>query len=186
MTAPAYPVAPTAEAALHGPAGVAARESEARAAAGAEVAFTSELVGPGFTTREAAELAYAPRLRGEAALWCSLRPVLPDGTARPAPARPAMKDGARWPSAPVAPAPLWRLSVSFWRVLGPDHEPALEPLNSARRLRRDPASAAGLDARALKRLSIQPLRAVRPQQPLDIGLFERALPETPGALIPDE
>lgn len=179
----AYPVAPTAEAACHDPAGYAVRESEARAVAGAQVSFASELVGPGFTTRETAEAAYAPKL---AAGWCALRPVLPDGSARPAPAKPILRDGSRWPGAPVAPAPLWRLSVTYWRIVAEVDETELQPLDPARRLRRDPAAAVGLDARALRRLAAQPLRAVRPQQPLDIGLFERPLPEAPGALIPDE
>lgn len=36
-----------------------------------------------------------------------------------------------------------------------------------------------MDTDALRALTCQPLRAVKPQQPLDIGLFETRLPEAP-------
>ena len=43
-----------------------------------------------------------------------------------------------------------------------------------------------LDAKTLQALAGQPLRPLRPQQPLDAGLFELAPPEAPDKLIPDE
>ena len=39
---------------------------------------------------------------------------------------------------------------------------------------------------ALHALSRQPLQPVKPQQPLDVGLFEYRLPEAPEIVIPDE
>jgi hypothetical protein len=89
--------------------------------------------------------------------WRSFRPV---SEAKPAPPRkPVNRDGRRWP--------------------------APKPDGHARRLRRDPASEA-LDARALRALTHQPLRAARPQQALDIGLFEVRMPEDPARTMPDE
>jgi hypothetical protein len=43
-----------------------------------------------------------------------------------------------------------------------------------------------LDAKTLQALAAQPLKPVRPQQPLDVGLFEMAPPEAPNRLIADE
>ena len=50
----------------------------------------------------------------------------------------------------------------------------------------DDNAAADLDAATLRALSRQPLQPVRPQQPLDIGLFEYRLPEAPHIIVPDE
>jgi hypothetical protein len=43
-----------------------------------------------------------------------------------------------------------------------------------------------MDAETLRAIARQPLRAVAPQQPLDIGLFETRLPENPSIVVPDE
>ena len=59
MTAVAFPIAATAEAALARPLGRAARESQAVMLAGEAVAFVTEPVGPVFSSREAAMDAYA-------------------------------------------------------------------------------------------------------------------------------
>ena len=177
MTSPDLPVAATAEAALDAPLGAAGREGEAGRLAGGPVRLTTEVVGPAFATREAAADAYAPRL---ARPGCALRPVLPDGRAPP-PARPLASGPQRWPERAAEPA-LWRLQVTYWRCGGEGAEPPLAP---ARRARRDTASV-GLDGGALRRLSAQPLQAVRPQQPLDIGLFEVRAPERPDLILPDE
>lgn len=182
-----YPVAETPEAALHARAGLAARESEAVRLAGGAVVFETAPVGPAFASREAAAQAYAGRTGGDGpdlAGWCELRPMAGDGAPPSAPARPAMRDGRRWPEPdPKAPAAQWRLAVTFWRVTG--GEPA-EPLGAARLLRRDATAAPALGADALRRLSSQPLRPVRVQRALDVGLFETRLPENPARLIPDE
>ena len=179
-------MADTPEAALHARAGLAAREMEAVRLAGGAVAFETVLVGPAFATREAAADAYAGRTGGDGpglAGWCELRPTAQEGAPRPAPVRPAMQGGRRWPDPdPKVPAAQWRLAVTFWRVTGA--EPA-EPLGAARMLRRD-AGAPMLGADALRRLSSQPLRPVRVQRALDVGLFETRLPENPARLIPDE
>ena len=53
------------------------------------------------------------------------------------------------------------------------------------RLRRR-AESQGLPAATLNALARQPLRPVRPQQPLDIGLFEARRPEEPDLIIPDD
>ena len=177
MTASRLPVAPTAEAALHAPLGAAVREGEAVRLAGRPVRLTTEAVGPAFATREAAAEAYAARL---AEPGCALRPVSPAGPA-PAPVRALAGGPRRWPEAAASAPALWRLQVSYWRCAGEDGP----PLAAARRVRRD-ACAADLAAGDLRRLAEQRLQAVRPQQPLDIGLFEVRAPEAPDRLLPDE
>jgi hypothetical protein len=191
MTAILYPVAETAEAALHAPRGHAARESEARAHHG-EVRFVTEIAGPAFATREAALDAYAGRVEDERpgraqpapeALWVRLAPVSSaDGRpVRKAPAKPVYRDGRRWPAAAAAAPTLWRLAVSYWKL----QTAADQPTAPARNLRRT-EDGRELDARALAALTRQPLQPVKPQQPLDIGLFEFRLPEAPNTIVPDE
>lgn len=181
-----YPVAPTAEAALHAPLGAAERESDARRIAQGAVAFATEVVGPAFATPQAALAAYAGRSPGggqELPSWCVLRPVTQEG-ARPRPAvGPVLRDGVRWPPPdPDAPPALWRLAVTWWRS-APVEEAA--PLGPARALRRG-LEGAGLSGEALRRLMDQPLRPARVQRGLDLGLFEAARPEAPGLVMPDE
>lgn len=195
-----YPVAATADAALHSPLGFAAREREAaqiveRSAAAAEVEFITQAVGPAFTTREAALDAYAGKVDDERAgriaialeaRWCELRAVSTPVGARPkprAPLQPQCRNGRRWP----APDPerqaatLWRLSVSFWRFgAAVEHHDV-----PARKLRRHAASK-DLDGATLGALARQPLQALRPQRALDIGLFEYRLPDNPDIIMPDE
>jgi hypothetical protein len=190
-----YPVAETAEAALHAPKGYAARERQAHVLAGEAVAFVTEAVGPAFTTMEAALDAYAGRLDDERpgrrvqvapeARWCTLRPVAPEAERRRIPrVEPVNRDGRRWPAPdPATPPSLWRLSVSYWRIGAAPA--AAEPAEPARKLRRARAGEA-LDPGALRALARQPLTAVRPQQPLDIGLFEVRPPEAPHIVMPDE
>jgi hypothetical protein len=43
-----------------------------------------------------------------------------------------------------------------------------------------------LDAQALRAIARAPLRPIRPQKALDIGLFEVRPPEAPHILMPDE
>jgi hypothetical protein len=103
--------------------------------------------------------------------------------AAPAPVEPAFAGGRRWPKAPARrPATVFRLMVSYWRILG-EGEPT--PEEQARQLRRQ-AEAAALDGPTLRALARQPLRPVKPQQPLDVGLFEVPVPEAPHIMIPDE
>ena len=193
MTSILYPVAETAEAALYAPRGYAAREREARAVAAAAVSFASEAVGPAFTTREGALQAYTGRAddrvppdpatdtdRG----WRRLVPVSTISSSRHAPvpsAKPSYRDGRRWPIQDSAPI-LWRLSVSYWKIGGEAVDLQSE---AARKVRRAEAGR-GLAAPALNALARQPLRPVKLQQPLDIGLFEMRPPEAPDTLIPDE
>ena len=191
MTAILYPVAETAEAALHAPQGYAARERDAQAQHGT-VRFVSEITGPAFATREAALDAYAGRVEDERpgrpqpapeALWSRLAPVSSaDGRpVRKAPARPIYRHGRRWPEVEPKTSTLWRLSVSYWQLQADE----AAPKGSARDLRRTEVGR-DLDARALTALTRQPMRAVQPQQPLDIGLFEFRLPEAPDIIVPDE
>ena len=191
MSAILYPVAASAEEALARPRGRAARERDAREFAGGPVRFVSEAAGPGYPSREAALDAYAGRLDderpGHARLvapqdrFCALREVAPGG-AGPAPVEPAHAEGRRWPKPAPRPPSVFRLQVSYWRTGGED-ERALA--DQARKLRRK-SEAAQLGAAQLRALARQPLRAVRPQQPLDVGLFEAPAPEAPHILIPDE
>jgi hypothetical protein len=182
MSAINYPVAETAEQAMHRPLAHAERAREAAAAAGGPVEFVTEAVGPAFATEAAAEEAYRARslAPGE---WRSLRPIVESKP--PAPLRPVNRDGRRWPEPrPNPPRTVWRLSISYWRVVREAAEPPPPPI-PARKLRRDPA-AGDLGARDLNALARQPLRAARPQQPLDIGLFEVRLPEAPDRIVPDD
>ena len=193
-----YPVAENVEGALAAPLGFAAREREAVGAAGAQVKFVTEETGPAFESREAALDAYAGRLDDDRpgrvrsispeAKWCDLKTVAPqDAKGRrrvQRPTRPVNRNGRRWPApAEAKGAMLWRLCVSYWRVRdGMTPEDALDP---ARKLRRDRAGE-DLPVGALRALASQPLRPVKPQQPLDIGLFETRMPEAPHLIMPDE
>ncbi|HYG26730.1 MAG TPA: hypothetical protein VD906_07475 [Caulobacteraceae bacterium] len=183
MTAVLYPVAPNAEAALNAPVGKAAREREAKDLAGRDVEFVSEDVGPAFETAEAAEAAFAKavetgtvRVREVVAKVKGRTPVV-------APIRPVFEGGRRWPKVeqPLAKT-VWRLSISYWRIVDPARYAELEQARKARKA----AAGEQLDPGALRVLSRQPLRAVKPQQPLDVGLFEYRLPEAPDIVIPDE
>jgi hypothetical protein len=185
MTAILYPVAADAEAALRAPLGFAARQSEAQRLAGREIAFASEVTGPAFASRDAAQAAFAEAL-AHGAGWTTLLPVLPMVKGRPAklvPAKPVFKDGRRWPTPDpsLIGATQWRLSVTFWRTAAA----AASPVLPARKLRRS-AEGEALHAAAVKALAEQPLRPVRPQQPLDLGLFEFHPPEAPHIAMPDE
>jgi hypothetical protein len=191
MTAVRYPVAKTAEAALSGPVGRAARMSEAEALAGGAVDFVSEAAGPAFPSREALLEAYAGRLDDENT-GASVAPEdrylnmveLADEKTAPQPVRPVYRAGRRWPKPRAAPQTLWRLSVRYWRIgepAAPLLSPPATPAEAARR-----AQAQPLDAKALRERIQQPLRPVKPQQPLDIGLFEVRPPDAPHIVMPDE
>jgi hypothetical protein len=194
MNAILYPVATNAEAALARPKGRAAREREARSLAGAPVRFVTEPTGPGFASREAALDAYAGRLddprpgHGVAIApedrYCSLAERI-EGAATPEPLEPAFRAGRRWPkTAAVRTKTVFRLMVSYWREA--EAETEAEMLAEQARAMRRRAEAAVLDANQLRALARQPLRPVKPQQPLDAGLFEMPAPEAPHILIPDE
>jgi len=192
MSAIRYPVAATAEAALSAPIGRAARASQAGALAGAGVEFASEAVGAAFPSREAALDAYAGRLDDErpghaAAIqpedrYCALVELAAEPRRTPAAQKPVYRAGRRWPKpAAAAPATVWRLIVRYWRV--ETARPLLEldePAPAA------PRKLATLDAKALRERLREPLRPVKPQQPLDIGLFEVRPPEAPHIVMPDE
>lgn len=189
MTAVRYPIAENAEAALGAPLGRAAREREAREIAGDEVVFTTDQTGPGFATEEAAARAWRGRVEGEAGAvapedrFCTLREVMAEGAGRPPrPQKPLLRGGRRWPQPRTAPpAVVWRLSVSYWRLATAQEI----RLDQARQARRDKA-AAGLTPDRVKVLAAHPLRPFKPQQPLDIGLFEVRAPENPSEILPDE
>ncbi|MFI4934521.1 MAG: hypothetical protein ACHP7N_07880 [Caulobacterales bacterium] len=193
MNAILYPVARNAEEALRKPRGRAAREREAGELAAGAVRFVSEETGPAFPSREAALEAWAGRVdderpgHGEALAaedrYCALREVAVGAAA--APLEPSFAKGRRWPNPPrKRPATAFRLSVSYWRIETAQEQEQLA-LDQARTARRR-AEAARLSAGELRALASQPLRPVRPQQPLDIGLFESPAPEAPHILIPDE
>lgn len=177
MTAILYPVAANAEQALGAPIGRAAREREALSAVRQPVAFTTDPTGPAFATREAAEDAYRAALaEGYARV---AEQILPGQRLRAA--EPANADGRRWPQPPKhPPRTAWRLMISYWRIASAER-PIEAP--QARKARK-----AGLPfaPETLKAIVRQPLRAIEPQQPLDIGLFERRLPEAPHIVVPDE
>jgi hypothetical protein len=178
-----YPVAVNAEQALSRPLGRAARESEARRRAGGPVAFSTDPAGPAFPTREAALAAYGERLEDAAPedRYCQLvEQVAAEAGRVPAPAEATCEDGRRWPAPPPRPQTVWRLTVSYWRI--PTAERPLDP-PQARQARR---AKQALETETLRAIARAPLRPVKPQQPLDIGLFETRLPEAPHIVMPDE
>lgn len=192
MSAILYPIAANAERALAEPLGRAARQSEAEAVARGTVKFVTEPAGPAFATYEEAMKAYPGRVdNGRSAVqptdrFCTLRevtaaPPLRRRSVRGRQSKPVFKDGRRWSAPPEARETVWRLSVSYWRLVGAEELAALEQARAARR-----RPAADLDPASLRAMSSQPLRAIKPQQPLDIGLFEQRLPENPNIVIPDE
>jgi hypothetical protein len=193
MTAVRYPVAPNAEAALSAPIARVARASEAEALVGGGVEFVSEAAGPAFASREAALSAYAGRLDDERPehrvtiepedRYCALI-ELAAGPIAPKPAvKPIYRGGRRWPKPSRAARPtVWRLSVRYWRVTVAQPVLEAEPAASPRAGRK----AAPMDAKALRERLNEPLRPLKPQQPLDVGLFEVRPPEAPHILMPDE
>jgi hypothetical protein len=194
MSAILFPVAANADEALAAPKGRAVRAREAERLAGGAVTFVTELVGPPFATREAALDAYAGRLdddrpgRGAVVApedrYLAIAERL-EGGQPPGPVEPAFAEGRRWPAARAAPpATVFRLMVSYWRIAGAAAANAV-PDAQAREMRRR-AEAARLSAAELRALAQRPLRPVKPQQPLDVGLFESPAPEAPHILIPDE
>lgn len=195
MSAVRYPIAANAEAALTAPLGRAARRSEAVIAVGAEVEFATEAVGPAFPSRETALGAYAGRVDDERAespasvqaedRFCELRELSAVRPPRPGKVKslkPIYRGGRRWPVPPPAPETIWRLSISYWRLQAAE-EPMLQPPP----LELGPRQVASMmDAQALRARLSEPLRPIKPQQPLDIGLFEVRPPEAPHILMPDE
>lgn len=188
MTAIRYPVATNAEQAISRPLARAARESEARTRAGEDVVFTTEIAGPAFATREAALDAYVGRVEDERTgrtpepedRYCRLVEQIADGTRPPRAAEPAFADGRRWPAPKATPRTVWRISVAYWR-LATAERPLDAPQARAARKAGQP-----LDPEALRAIARTPLRPIRPQQPLDIGLFETRPPEAPHIVMPDE
>jgi hypothetical protein len=176
MTAILYPIAASSEAALAAPAGRAAREREAERLAGEPVAFVREFTGPVFKSEDEGRTHYAGRLDDERAghrvtvapedRFCDLRPVI---------------QRSRMPFAP--PHTVWRLSVGYWRIgAAPQMQAGAPQARKARRSKAGPAPDAG----TLEAITRQPMQAIKPQQPLDIGLFEVRLPESPHIVVPDE
>lgn len=189
MTAILYPVAADAEAALKAPIARCAREREAAGAAGEAVVFVTEPVGPPYASREAALDAHAGRIEDERPghvltlvpedRYCRLAEVI-EGRP-PVPVQPVLADGRRWPAPRPAPKTAWRLQVSYWRLASAIPQAQGPQARQARKQAREP-----LDYQALSALARQPMRAVKPQQPLDIGLFETRPPEAPHIIMPDE
>ena len=187
-----YPIAANPEAALNAPLGRAAREREAADLLGEPAQFVRELTGPAFDTREAALKTYAGKVDGDGAgpvqpedRYCELMEVavpVHGQAPRAGQAQPVFAGGRRWPEPKRMLKTVWRLSVGYWRPLS---QAPVESLEQARKLRRT-EEPERLTPETLRRVSRLPLRPVKPQQPLDIGLFETPLPENPEIIIPDE
>jgi hypothetical protein len=171
-----YPIASGVEAALNTPRGRAAREREATRIASEPVAFAREFTGPAFRNEDEARAHWAGRLDDDRPgqrvslqpedRFCDLKPII---------------HRSRVPFAP--PHTVWRLSVAYWRT-GVAAAPEAEgpQARKARKQKDGPAP----DGETLEALANQPLRPIKPQQPLDIGLFEVRLPEAPHIVVPDE
>ena len=191
MTSILYPVATDVAAALAGPRGRAVRLREAEQVAGEAVSFVTEVFGPPYATREAALDAYRGRIEDDRPgltlqippedRYARLTEVISAGGRPPPPAIPVLKDGRRWPAPLQPPKTVWRLQVTYWRPVS--SAPATDEIQ-ARKARVQTKET--LDPQTLRALTRQPLQAVRPQQPLDIGLFERRLPDSPHIVVPDE
>lgn len=178
MNAIFYPVASDAEAALRPAQPRAEREREATALATEPVIFVTESFGPTYSSRQEALEANLGRVEER---YCTLAQVLV-GKKPAKTMRPTYVNGRRWPVPPALPATGWRLIVSYWRPIS-----AVGVAGDgvqARQARRKSKEVLG--AQALRSLTEQPLRPVRPQQALDIGLFETRLPEAPHIIVPDE
>jgi hypothetical protein len=180
-----YPVAPNPDRALAQPAGRAARERDAQRLAGEAVTFATEPVGPAFPSRAAALEAFRERIEAiePQDRYCQLVERIitePGHSARLAPVAPTFQDGRRWPAPPAEPPrTVWRLMISYWR-------PASAPTAEAPQARVARKDGAGVDPQTLRAIARQPLKPVKPQQPLDIGLFETRPPEAPHIVMPDE
>ena len=196
MSAILYPVAENAERALGCPRGRAARESQALALAQGPVTFVTEPAGPAFSSEDEALAAWTGRIDAAgspvqpADRYCTLREVVaptPGRRPKPKQAKLVNRDGRRWSEPPPLPQTQWRLSVSYWRIAGAEEKAQMERdrLEQARRARRS-AAGEGLDAAQLRAMAHQPMRPFRPQQPLDIGLFEFRPPAAPHIVMPDE
>jgi hypothetical protein len=180
-----YPVAANPEQALSRALGRAARAREAAKLAGEAVSFATEPVGPAFPSREAALEAYRERVEAiqPEDRYCQLveRIVSQPGRPQPmVPVAPIYEDGRRWPAPPPErPPTAWRLLISYWR-------PASAAGAGAPQARVARKTAAEVTPETLRAIASQPLQPVKPQQPLDIGLFETRLPEAPHIVVPDE
>ena len=179
-----YPVAANPEQALSRALGRAAREREAASLAGEPVVFATDAVGPAFASREAALEAYRERVEAipPEDHYCQLVERIVSEPGKPqrlAPVAPVYEDGRRWPAPPAeASRTAWRLMISYWRPAS-----AAPEAPQARVVRKTGGEVTPETLRAIAR---QPLKPVKPQQPLDIGLFETRLPESPHIVVPDE
>jgi hypothetical protein len=188
MTAILYPLAANAEQALLRPLGRAGRMSDARRRAGVDVVFTTDAVGPAFATRTAALDAYAGRVDDERTgstpdpeeRFCRLIEQVAEGTPRARSVEPTFVDGQRWPTPPLPPQTVWRLSISYWRIATAERPLEAPQARQARKSKQE------LTPETLQAIARTPLRPVKPQQPLDIGLFEIRPPEAPHIVMPDE
>jgi hypothetical protein len=171
-----YPIASGAEAALNAPRGRAARERDAERIAAEPVAFVREFTGPTFKDEDEARAHWSGRLDDERTgrrvsvppedRFCDLKPII---------------QRSRVPFTP--PHTVWRLSVGYWRIGGaPATEVEAAQARKARRQKSGPAP----DGETLEALANQPLRPIKEQKALDIGLFEVRLPEAPHIVVPDE
>ena len=185
-----FPVAASGLAALTAPLGFAARARDAAKLLGAgEVEFATDWVGEAFTSEEALRAFFGERVDGSS--WQKIEPVaLIDGAQprRPsqalAPKPPVFQGGRRWPEPQSTVQLGYRLSVRYWRLA--TVAPLPSPTQQARKLRSAKRAKDALDTNVLQALVAQPLRGLRPQRALDIGLFETSPPEAPHILMPDE
>jgi hypothetical protein len=93
-----------------------------------------------------------------------------------------MKDGRRWPAPKAKPKTVWRLSVSYWKLVDAAEAAAMGQARAARKAK----ESSELEPDQLRALTRQPLLPTGPQRALDIGLFEAQRPEAPGEIMPDE
>ena len=124
MNAVLYPVAKTAEAALNARSVAPRASGRRRRAPRRRCASSPRRPGPPSRAARCGDggLARPARRRGRVrpARGPVLRPARGAGRdkgRRPMPVEPLMKDGRRWPEPKAKPKTVWRLSVSYWKVV---------------------------------------------------------------------
>ncbi|MDI7775991.1 hypothetical protein [Asticcacaulis sp. EMRT-3] len=204
MSLPAFPIAHDAHEALallrQGSESRAMREREAEHLNGGRVVFVTQSLGPVYQSLDDALDAYAGLVEDERAgkaftplpedRICRLLSRIPDAQrGRLRPVEPVFTAGERWPQREKPVAPVWQLSLGYWKIMAA--EPARPKgegqvsKDQARHLRKKPA-AKDLTPEELLALSQNPLMAARPQKSLDFGLFDFIPPDNPSIVIADE
>ena len=175
------------------------RRSDALKLCESDVHFTSELVGPEFSS-QADGLDYYKGLVEDdrpgqrfspdvEKRFLELKCLFKRGCGRPKKLkRTAGVETSDAPPfyTPPALATYWRLSVTYWRIMEKKRVASTATLTAYSDKKSRRKRGKSLSAEELAAIANTPLRSLRPQLGMTIGLFEVPLPENPALLIPDE